>query len=374
MIKKIVFKNYKAFKEEQTLELRPITLLIGKNSSGKTSVCNLIHMLSQSLSTPVKEDLVIQDNMDAFVRGGGILFHRGDYTSLEISGINESDASFVVDYLFSDGKTYLTKLESHVNGSDTNTSFDEQTRAEINNSLYGALKYINVGNQSFAFTVNHILPIRHAGINILKESMYAPKEVSGDGKGAYDMLMHSYIHETPLYRNVSQWFVDNLEDQRLRMVSFASPDSKFYLFMVGHNEIPIEHVGQGFQQVLPIIVETYNENASNVTIIEQPALHLHPAAHAAVMHRIAESAKQLNRNYVIESHSENMLLELRRMISDPQCNLNPEDVIVYYIDMVEGVSYLKPIFISAEGELSFWPTGVFGESFELLSQIMQNRL
>lgn len=32
MINKIIFKNYKSFKEEQELELKPITILIGKYS------------------------------------------------------------------------------------------------------------------------------------------------------------------------------------------------------------------------------------------------------------------------------------------------------------------------------------------------------
>lgn len=38
MIKKIRFKNYKAFAGSEELELRPVTLIIGKNSSGKSSV------------------------------------------------------------------------------------------------------------------------------------------------------------------------------------------------------------------------------------------------------------------------------------------------------------------------------------------------
>ncbi len=41
MITKIKFKNYKLFKQTQTLEIKPITILIGKNSSGKTAVLKL---------------------------------------------------------------------------------------------------------------------------------------------------------------------------------------------------------------------------------------------------------------------------------------------------------------------------------------------
>lgn len=370
MIKKIVFKNYKAFKEEQTLELRPVTLLVGKNSSGKTSVCNLVHMLSKALSSPQDEDLPITENADPFVMGGSDLFHKGDYTSLDITGYDEQSMSFHVGYIHSNGQTYLAAFDAQ---DRRVIAVDEDMRTRIHNSLQGAIKYAGMDIRRFAFTVNHIGPIRDSRSSLVKNMGFKPTEVDYKGRMAYDMLINSYEQDTNLYRNVGAWFRDNLEGQEIHISPIYTVDSKYFFISVAPFDIGIEHVGEGFHQVLPVIVETYNENASDITILEQPALHLHPAAHAAVMHRIAESAKQLNRNYVIESHSENMLLELRRMVSDPQSNLNPDDVIIYYIDIIEGISYLKPIYILAEGELSFWPTGVFGESFELLSKIMQNK-
>ena len=57
MINKISFKNYKLFKEKQTLELKPITILIGKNNSGKSAVLKLPVMISGSLSGDFDEAL-----------------------------------------------------------------------------------------------------------------------------------------------------------------------------------------------------------------------------------------------------------------------------------------------------------------------------
>lgn len=48
-LNKITFSGYKAFQDEQMIELRPITLFVGKNSSGKTSLLRLILMLSDAL-------------------------------------------------------------------------------------------------------------------------------------------------------------------------------------------------------------------------------------------------------------------------------------------------------------------------------------
>ena len=374
MIKEIRFKNYKAFKDEQTLEIRPITLLVGKNSSGKTSLCNLIHMLSDALTPIEDESLAIRKNIDAFVRGGGALFTKDDYTSLQITAVNDNDESFTINYVHAGGKSYVSELKyGTILGEIFHQSYDDELRATIHNSLRGALMQLGANLHNFAYSANHILPVRHGGINFLMGTPQAIHEVRGFGEMAYAMLANSYSQETSLYPNVKKWFHDNLEGQDIIVKPIPNAGDNYYLFLVTKREIPIEEVGQGVQQVLPVIVETYNENASDVTIIEQPALHLHPAAHAAVIRRIAESAKSLNRHYVIESHSENILLELRRMVSDPDVDLSSEDVIVYYVDIIDGVSCLKPIHISQCGELSFWPTGVFSEGFDILSQIMQNK-
>jgi predicted ATPase len=50
MIRKIAFQNYKAF-EKGEIKLRPITILLGANSVGKSSIINLLLMLQQTASS-----------------------------------------------------------------------------------------------------------------------------------------------------------------------------------------------------------------------------------------------------------------------------------------------------------------------------------
>ena len=50
MIKKIKFQNYKAFSGQEELALRPVTLIIGKNSSGKSSVLKLLPLLTSMIN------------------------------------------------------------------------------------------------------------------------------------------------------------------------------------------------------------------------------------------------------------------------------------------------------------------------------------
>jgi len=55
MINKIRFKNYKSFKDYQELELKPMTIIIGKNSSGKSAVTKLPVLIDNSFNNVIGE-------------------------------------------------------------------------------------------------------------------------------------------------------------------------------------------------------------------------------------------------------------------------------------------------------------------------------
>lgn len=52
MLRKIGFENYKSFKNYTELEIKPITVLVGPNSAGKSSIINLLKILAQSILYP----------------------------------------------------------------------------------------------------------------------------------------------------------------------------------------------------------------------------------------------------------------------------------------------------------------------------------
>jgi len=61
-VKFISFENYKAFFERQTMQLKPITILIGKNSSGKSSIAKLFTLFENSLMGDIDEPLLLSNN------------------------------------------------------------------------------------------------------------------------------------------------------------------------------------------------------------------------------------------------------------------------------------------------------------------------
>ena len=58
MLKELKLTNFRAFDEEVTLRVRPITVLIGRNSAGKSSIIKFLLMLQQSLGTNAGDFLV----------------------------------------------------------------------------------------------------------------------------------------------------------------------------------------------------------------------------------------------------------------------------------------------------------------------------
>lgn len=52
MLRKIGFENYKSFKNYTELEIKPITVLVGPNSAGKSSIIKLMKLLAQSVTNP----------------------------------------------------------------------------------------------------------------------------------------------------------------------------------------------------------------------------------------------------------------------------------------------------------------------------------
>jgi len=58
LLRKIGFENYKSFKNYTELEIKPITVLVGPNSAGKSSIIKLLKILAQSTLFPVSNKLL----------------------------------------------------------------------------------------------------------------------------------------------------------------------------------------------------------------------------------------------------------------------------------------------------------------------------
>ena len=374
-LKNIYIKNYKAFQKEQTIEVRPVTVLIGKNSSGKSSIMKLLPLFMNATSGSMNSPLMLANNGVILGTRYEELFYNYSLMDMSLGLGFDNGNSFKATYAINNGQLFVYRYEVETNGE----KYAEAATAQCFPKLKGltfpkAIKELGIQPESLALKVDYIGPVR----------VTAPKEVAFEGEAdfasvglnggyAYMALLNSYLSDGKLFGEVSRWFEDNLEGQKL---SFKpnGPSTGSYSLYVRHGDIDvnISQVGQGLSQVLPIVVASFLQNDVDVIGIEQPALHLHPAAHANVAYRIGESAKQTGKKFLVESHSENFILGLRNMVANKGVDFSSDDVVIYYVDQDETGAVLDKIEILPNGELTSWPIGVFSESFDLMSEIMEH--
>lgn len=121
-------------------------------------------------------------------------------------------------------------------------------------------------------------------------------------------------------------------------------------------------VGVGISQVLPIIVQSLL-SVNSLICIEQPEIHLHPRLQAELGSLLASTIGEPNANqYIIETHSEHLILRLQRLVRSGQ--LQPNDVAVLHVDKTNDGSIVRELRMSKSGRfIDRWPHGFFEEGF-----------
>jgi len=136
-------------------------------------------------------------------------------------------------------------------------------------------------------------------------------------------------------------------------------------------------VGVGFSQVLPIIVAARGP-APACILLEQPELHIHVRLQAVLGDLLATGIvpdtpwQRSKRQFIVETHSEALLLRLMRRIRETTkeiVNNGPrllcDHVAIYHISKEDGNSIAKKIELDTYGNLTdYWPDDLFDISLK----------
>ena len=109
-------------------------------------------------------------------------------------------------------------------------------------------------------------------------------------------------------------------------------------------------VGYGVSQALPVITEMLRADAPSIFLLQQPEVHLHPSAQAALgslFCQVAGASRQL----VVETHSDHLMDRVRMDVRDSKSELRPEDVSILFFERGDLDVNIHSLRIDDEGNI-----------------------
>ena len=410
-MKEIWLENFRCFRDEQRARLAPLTLLVGENSTGKTSFMAMVRALwdisYMHMVPDFKEDPYDLGSFDEIAHHrGGAGGQSHEFTAgftldarQHASGIKAGSRNFEVTF----GKIGTTPYPTRIYLGFGNSWADQRFKAG-----QASILYVGTSRGSWEKKVADRLRLwgrldeemtlpplsrwfrsssrdpqsEEAGFTPLtgsppfsssdwealwrldrldvvrsRERLFASAPVRSEPRRTYEpsrALSLPQGYYIPMY--LANTFLQDKETWvalKRRLENFGSSAGLFDeisikpLGKMGSEPFQLQvrrfdgglkgprrnliDVGYGVSQVLPVITELLRRDAPPMFLLQQPEVHLHPSAQAALgslFCRIASPRRQL----IVETHSDHLLDRVRMEVRDGEIGLKPEDVSILYFE------------------------------------------
>jgi AAA ATPase domain len=384
----IILENVRSFCDEHRISLRPLTLLVGENSTGKTSfLAMLAHVQGPEFPStrPTFNDPPFDlGTFDSIATYKGGRYGRADYFSV---GFEEQGASngrkLVATYGSYRGQPQLTKLsasgaagqilisvdlETHaaklrlspmdveakdidldlrrVFPSDVDipmeflfrTAFIEMSQKSgkagtLGTSPAGFLEFSKLLRSSrkpvFALAPVRTKPRRtydeHSD-DFDPEGDHVPVILARLGEDESDLQGPRIVEALNEFGEMSGLY----EKISVRHLGRRPTDPFQVLVAMGGPPANLPDVGYGVSQTLPIVVQSVLAAERGMLLLQQPEVHLHPRGQAALGSFFTRLVAKEKKELVIETHSDYLLDRVRLEVA--RGTIRASDVLILFFE------------------------------------------
>lgn len=399
--------NFKAWKDTGNINLCPLTMILGTNSSGKSSLIQSLLLLKQTARSP---DRTVHLNL-----GGdevNDLFNFGSFDDVLNQGA-EAPRQFSIEFDFdSRGGERVTKGSFECTYGQTSSGSvaiqsltlktddrqfrsirrekgafsiivdDEPTRAK--GRSYAPERSIAFSADAIAILdkdgqvvedlslairrelerIIYLGPLRRKPERDYPWNKTKPGDVGSDGRGAIDALLAS-----SLLRGEDQNYVVNGVSRWLKTMGVADKlevrqqgRSSRYELIVHRDGIAcnLRDVGIGISQVLPVLVVSYFAPMGSTIILEEPEIHLHPLAQSALAELFVDVSRERNVQFLVETHSEHLFRRMQTLIAKQE--ISSDGAAMYFVQRNRESAELRTLELDDYGRVKNWPDGFFGDA------------
>ena len=369
MITSLSIRNFKGF-QEQTVPIRPITLLTGLNGSGKSSLVQTFLLLRQ-----------------AFEAGGfptgdfplnGNYLHLGTAEDVWNESSPDEDIEIALDTNSGPRKWIL-----HLAGAT-----DRIARAEIPGGLD-----VETGLFGGGFTflaADRISPQIYYGVSEAESiggrslgihGEWTPNflAINGSQEIAIPACGHPNARSLQLAHQVEAWMGEVSPGVQIHLDTQGKLDlvGMTYSFVARRDvsrRFRPTNVGFGLTYALPVITAVLASKPGDFLILDSPEAHLHPRGQTKLAELLAKSA-QSGVQVIVESHSDHVLNGLRVAIYESVIEAKDVGVLYFRWDRKSDqvATTVQEIQIDSNGRIAEWPDGFFDEFDKSLSALLRPR-
>ena len=353
----IAVEGFKAIRKRTEIAFRPLTILAGANSSGKSSILQPALLMKQTLEAPYDPGALLLDGPHVRCTDVGQIFSRFggrsiDQFSMSIHMLGKQSLTVLFQKQPKGGLDFLGLRQLQL--SEDQRKMAKQLDAEVLTSYAAA---------TAARALRAILHVPALRGN--PERTYKTTAVGDEFAGTFEPYVASIIHHWQSTKDIRlkhlgaslqklglTWKIEasRLDDTR---VELRVGRLKQKTTGGARDLISIADVGFGVSQCLPVLVALLTARPGQLVYIEEPEIHLHPRAQMALAQVLADAANRGVR-VVIETHSSLLLLGVQALVAEGA--LPPELVALHWFSLTkDGATEVRSADLDEAGAFGDWP-------------------